>query len=333
MTYISDITGSYAPWGIVPKREGDLIEMKSIYVALVAMLSVSSVFAGSGSTSTSLKGSYPIVLSHGMFGWGDSDTNSIIGLFKYWGGMDDHLRSKGAIVYAPGKAALQTNAYRAQELKDKINLFMAAGGHSKVHIIGHSQGGLDSRYMVSNLGMSGKVSTLTSLSTPHYGSPVADIVEAVVPSWLMPYLNTAINGLVKIVWGGSQNNLTASLGSLKTGTPAATFNASAPNMSGVKYYSYGSKVTLPDLIQHPLMGILVPVTAVGGMIKGQGLENDGLVPLTSQKWGTWKGTPSYNFWVTGLDHLEVSNTLSTGQTWFDVKGFWLNMAQNAKSNQ
>ena len=141
-----------------------------------------------------------------------------------------------------------------------------------------------------------------------------------------------LDDLVKIVWGGSQNNLTASLSSLTTAN-AASFNTTTPNAAGVKYFSYGSKVTLPDLVQHPLMGFLVPVTGIGGMAKGQGLENDGLVPLSSQKWGTWKGSPSYSFWVTGLDHLEVSNTLSLGEKWFDVRSFWLSMAQNAKNNQ
>lgn len=316
----------------VLRREGDSIEMKLKVALIGAIMAFGQIFAGSGSSTTNLNGSYPIVLSHGMFGWGDSDTNSLIGLFKYWGGMDSYLGSKGAVVYAPGKSALQSNQFRAQELKDKINLFMAAGGYSKVHIIGHSQGGLDSRYMVANLGMASKVSSITSLNTPHRGSPIADIVLGVIPSWLLPYVSTTINGLVKIVWGGSQNNLNASLSSLTT-TNANTFNTATPNASGVKYFSYGSKVTVPDLIQHPLMGILVPVTGIGGVAKGQGIENDGLVPLSSQKWGTYKGSPSYSFYVTGLDHLEVSNTLSLGEQWFDVRSFWLSMASNAKANQ
>jgi triacylglycerol lipase len=306
--------------------------MRLLLSVLLSLASISQIFAGSGSSSSSLNGSYPIILSHGMFGWGANDTNSLIGIFRYWGGMDDHLRSKGAMVYAPGKSALQSNAFRAQELKDKINQFLAAGGYSKVHIIGHSQGGLDSRYMISNLGMSSKVSTLTTLSTPHYGSPIADIVLGVVPSWLMPYVSVTVNGLVKIIWGGSSNNLSASLSSLTTSN-ATAFNSSTPNAVGVKYYSYGSKVTLPDLVQHPLMGLLVPVTSVGGIAKGQGIENDGLVPLTSAKWGTWKGSPSYSLFTTGLDHLEVSNTLSLGEAWFDVRAFWIQMAQNAKNNQ
>lgn len=307
--------------------------MKLKIASIVATLFLATgVFAGAGSSQTSLKGSYPIVLSHGMFGWGANDTNSIIGIMQYWGGLDDYLRSQGVAVYAPGKSALQSNAFRANELKTKVNLFMASGGYTKVHIIGHSQGGLDSRYMVSNLGMASKVSTLTSLSTPHKGSPVADIVLTTIPSWLMPYVSTALNALVGIVWGGNSNNIKASLQSLTT-TNASAFNASAPNASGVKYYSYGSKVTVPDLIQHPMMGLLVPITGVGGVAKGQGLANDGLVPLSSAKWGTWKGSPSYSITTTGLDHLEVSNTLSLGEPWFDVRGFWMSMALNAKNNQ
>ncbi|MBN8221550.1 MAG: lipase [Spirochaetes bacterium] len=307
--------------------------MKSKGLVLAAgLFACSQLFAGAGSSTPSLNGSYPIVFSHGMFGWGANDTSSLIGIFKYWGGMDDYLRSRGAVVYAPGKSALQSNAFRAQELKDKINTFMAAGGYSKVHIIGHSQGGLDSRYMIANLGMASKVSTLTTLSTPHYGAPIADIILGVVPSWLLPFVNTTVSTLTKIVWGGSSNNLNASLNSLTT-TNAASFNSTTPNSAGVKYYSYGSKVTLPDLIQHPLMGLLVPITGVGGVAKGQGLDNDGLVPLSSAKWGTWKGSPSYGILTTGLDHLEVSNTLSLGEAWFDVRSFWLTMAVNAKSNQ
>ena len=62
--------------------------MKFKGLMLVAMLATSGIFAGSGSSTPSLNGSYPIVLSHGMFGWGANDTNSLIGIFKYWKGVD-----------------------------------------------------------------------------------------------------------------------------------------------------------------------------------------------------------------------------------------------------
>ena len=48
----------------------------------------------------------------------------------------------------------------------------------KIHIIAHSMGGLDSRYMISKLGMADRVLSLTTISTPHHGSPIADITVA-----------------------------------------------------------------------------------------------------------------------------------------------------------
>ncbi len=307
--------------------------MKKILFTLIlagAMFSLSA--SGSGSAKKPLQGMYPIVLSHGLFGWGDTDSTALISIAKYWGGLDDYLRGQGAVVFAPTKTAAQSNEFRAQELKGKVLTFMAAGGYSKVHVMGHSQGGLDSRYMVSNLGMSSKISTLTTISTPHYGSPIADIVKSALPDWIEPFVSASLGVLTQILWGGDSQNPLAALNSLsKEGLTA--FNQYTPNSSTVKYFSYGSVITLPDLIQHPLMGILYPACAAGGAFNGQGMANDGLVPLSSQKWGTWKGGPSYGIFTTGIDHLEASNSLSSGRLWYDVEGFYLNMAANAKSSQ
>src|SRR5205814_1408651 len=43
-----------------------------------------------------------------------------------------------------------------------------------VHVIGHSMGGLDARFMVAKLGMETRVLSLTTVGTPHRGSPFAD---------------------------------------------------------------------------------------------------------------------------------------------------------------
>ena len=45
-----------------------------------------------------------------------------------------------------------------------------------VHLIGHSLGGLDSRFLISKLGMADRVLSLTTIGTPHHGTPLADIV-------------------------------------------------------------------------------------------------------------------------------------------------------------
>ena len=306
--------------------------MKKFLLILASLLVSTSIFASSGgSSSKPLEGSYPIILSHGLFGWGDG-SGGIVGIINYWGGMDDSLREQGASVYAPTKTAANSNEYRAQELKDSIQYYMASTGASKVHIIGHSQGGLDSRYMIANLGMSGKVSTLATLASPHYGSPIADLVNAVIPDWLEPFANKVIGTLVKILGGGTNQGALAAMNCLTT-DGMATFNSVTPNASGVKYYSYGSYITITDIIQHPLMGILHPINGLGGSLNGQGFANDGLVPYTSSKWGTWKGRPSHKWYATGIDHLQISNTLRSGELYFDVEGFFLDVAKNQKNNQ
>ncbi|TGK06838.1 lipase [Leptospira semungkisensis] len=291
-----------------------------------------SLFAsGGGSSSKPLAGSYPIILSHGLFGWG-TDSSGIISIVNYWGGMDSYLTSQGATVYAPTKTAAQSNETRGTELNSKVLVYMAANGFSKVHILGHSQGGLDSRYAITNLGLSSKVSTLTTLNTPHRGSPIADIVNTVLPDWIKPFVNAILGVVVQLVYGGGNQNALGALGSLTTSGTAA-FNTRTPNVAAVKYYSYGSYITVPDLIQHPLMGILQPACAAGGLFNGQGATCDGLVPYSSLQWGTFKGGPDYGILTTGVDHLEASNTLNSGKPWYDVEGYFLKMAQNAKANQ
>lgn len=277
-----------------------------------------------------LQGMYPIVLSHGLFGWG-SDSTGIIDIIGYWGGMDSYLRSQGAVVYAPTKSPAASNQTRAGELKTKVALWMAANGYTKVHYIGHSQGGLDTRYTIANLGMASRTSTFTSLAGVHRGSPVADVLAG-LPTSIVNALSTIINAFVPLVYGKTAANAKAALSSL-TKTGVAAFNAATPNAAGVKYYSYSGHMYYLDLIQHPMMSLVWPICSTVGLLQGYGASCDGLVPISSAKWGTWMGEPSVGWFISGVDHLQISNTLYSGQTWFDVSGFFLKIAKNAKLNQ
>ena len=307
------------------------VKMKSLYIAILVLFSAQFVYAGSGSSTKPLQGAYPIVLSHGILGF-DDRVGLLGGAIKYWGGMDDYLRGQGVAVLTPGTNPIQSVPNRANDQRNQINTWMAANGFTKVHILAHSQGALVSRYMVSSLGMAGKVSTITTVNGVNRGTPIADIALAVIPSWLQPTLNTVVNIISQLVYGKTQQDIIAMTSSLTVGNVNA-LNTANPNAAGVKYYSYGSKITLPDLIQHPLMGLVYPITWTGGVFNGQGGDNDGVVPLSSHKWGTWMGGPSYSILTTGVDHIEAINFAGTGQTWYDVKAYYLKMASNAKANQ
>lgn len=59
-------------------------------------------------------------------------------------------------------------------------------GYERVHIVGHSMGGLISRYYVQRLGGDARVHTLVTLGTPHEGSVYANYVPHNVARQLRP---------------------------------------------------------------------------------------------------------------------------------------------------
>jgi triacylglycerol lipase len=272
-------------------------------------------------------------LVHGILGFDDSD-GPMGNLLQYWGGLDSYLRSQGAKVSTPGSNAAGSLYTRASQTISYLEGtsskpgWRITNGCSKVHLIGHSQGGLVARYMVKHLNYKSKVETITSVNTPHWGSPVADVFFGAVPNWLEPFVGGVLDVFLTLFYrDGGQDSI--AMGQSLTVATCTNFNSNTPNVSGVKYYSYGSKMAWADLIQHPLMGITYPATWAGGLFYGQGTANDGIVPLSSQKWGTWKGSPSDYWYATGIDHLQATNFEWGGQFYYDVNAYYLKMAKNA----
>lgn len=120
-----------------------------------------------------------LILSHGVFGFA-----TIHGI-AYFNGVKDHLTAK-----FPGLRILVTKVppdgtieVRGTELGNQILQAMQPGGalapDESIHIIAHSMGGLDARFLLSpdNPGnMADRIISLTTISTPHKGSPIADLL-------------------------------------------------------------------------------------------------------------------------------------------------------------
>jgi triacylglycerol lipase len=119
----------------------------------------------------------PIVLVHGVLGFSQVTVGSLkIG--DYFRNIPDALRNDGHMVPAPPRLnPTGSIAERAQDLKSYLQN-QSETRDRKVHIVAHSMGGLDSRYMISKLDMANRILSLTTISTPHHGSPLADIVVA-----------------------------------------------------------------------------------------------------------------------------------------------------------
>src|SRR5438034_9753320 len=100
----------------------------------------------------------PVVLVHGLFGF---DRLKIAGLTlaHYFAGIPDLLRAAGNRVLVPALSPTGGVAVRAQQLKD----FLARQAPGEpVHLLAHSMGGLDARYMISCLDAKERVLTVTT---------------------------------------------------------------------------------------------------------------------------------------------------------------------------
>lgn len=125
---------------------------------------------------------YPVVLVHGFSGWND------VGPVEYFFGVKDLLEQEGHDVTTPALPPYTSSDERARVLATVIDDVLARTGKAKVHLIGHSQGGVDIRRVVSHHGFdyASNVASVTTISTPHDGTEVADLATQAPDGVLNP---------------------------------------------------------------------------------------------------------------------------------------------------
>ena len=244
---------------------------------------------------------YPIILAHGFFGFNDF---AGAGFLTYFYKVLDELQSQGEyLVYTPTVDPFASSEVRGDQLWAQIEAILKQTGKAKVVLVGHSQGGLDARVVAHN--HPDKVAAVFMVATPHQGSPVADAVLFLAPG---PISKGVIDALGKLIGGtvnpdGTTNDtsLIAALTQLSSKT-MPVFNATYTDAPGVPYWSVAGRSTYagnggdcsvsnaPSFVSKwnkdldPCNALLFGLTAA--MI---GQVNDGLVPVTSAKWGTFLG--------------------------------------------
>ncbi|GAA5898072.1 hypothetical protein JCM6882_003320 [Rhodosporidiobolus microsporus] len=116
-----------------------------------------------------LKPRFPIVLCHGLYGF---DVRGP-GFFRlhYWGDLLKILRGKiGAEVFVtavPGTGSVKKRAHVLHKALDETQALL----NRDVNFLAHSMGGLDARYLISNIRPTlYRPRSLTTVCTPHRGS-------------------------------------------------------------------------------------------------------------------------------------------------------------------
>jgi triacylglycerol lipase len=216
----------------------------------------------------------PIVLVHGIFGF-DQVRLGCLTLVNYFPGIPELLRAAGNRVLIPRLSPTGGIAERAEQLKQFLDREMPA---EPVHILGHSMGGLDARYMISRLDMGGRVLSLTTLGTPHRGTTFAD--------WGIRRLERLVKPLLRMIGLPTQGFYDL------TTERCQAFNAEVPDVPGVRYFSVAGRHDGHFLSPEWLLPYNIVLDKEG--------PNDGVVSLASASYGE-----SVDVWE--ADHLNLVN--------------------------
>lgn len=233
----------------------------------------------------------PIVLMHGLFGF------DAIGLgpwkMAYFPRLREWLESSGNRVlitrsHPAGRIATRASQV-AQQIQDQF-------GNAPVHLIAHSMGGLDARYLITHLGWSHRVISLTTLGTPHHGSVVADVGSGLVRP------EGAAAGLLRLLGWEPEFGVELS----RPG--CAAFNQQTPDSPSVYYQSVAG--IFPNACRRHFRQLPHRVFTVPLLDRFEG-PNDGMVSATSARWGA-----HHEVWAG--DHFNLVNWVSSSTRWPEV---------------
>jgi triacylglycerol lipase len=232
---------------------------------------------------------HPIVLAHG---WGGIDRIGPFPLgYSYFRGIPDGLRQAGHVVHVARVPPTASIDLRAAALARQVRLLDA-----RVNIIAHSMGGLDARLAIARYGLGDRVASLTTIGTPHHGTPLADVALA-FGEW------RRVRGVLDRVGLNVDGVYDVSTKRMRE------FNRRVPNAPDVIYNNVVAAVNLDAGGVHAMLSV-----GHSYLLRKAG-PNDGIVPAMSQLWGET------------LEEVDADHWAQIG--WFgrfDVRQFYIRLA-------
>ena len=240
---------------------------------------------------------FPIVLCHGVCRfdqlWSqaldvDNSDDPKKDMLHYFKGVRTMLVNQGFEVFharVPWAAGVDE---RAEALRVCLERILHDSCAAKINIMAHSMGGLDARHMLFNDRHSGKihqhVASLTTISTPHGGSPFADWaigkVGDVIP--ICSSLGLDINAF---------HDLTVEA-CTRFNRQQAVVDFEAACEAGTRFQTYACR--------QKFIAIFTPLKLSYYYIEKEEGDNDGLVSVQSARWreryyrGTLENTDHFN---------------------------------------
>ena len=192
--------------------------------------------------------------------------------FEYLVPLKRAFKEKGHRLLIAQTPAVDSIQASGDDLLNEVQRLVPSG---PFHLIGHSMGGLVARSMLSRYDFKGRCLSLTTISTPHRGSKVAD--------WALEFRQDkrfAAN-IIEIV-RKFYNDSWATVAELTTKNMQEQFNVTHQNASEVRYFSIASYIPAPALFytQNPYLLVAHRVNTQAGSPL-----SDGPVAIESAKWG------------------------------------------------
>lgn len=232
---------------------------------------------------------FPIVMVHGWTGFEN------IGPLTYYYNVREDLESLSYPIAIALLDPYNSVFVRGEQLVDFVELTLQNQRARKVNLIGHSQGGIDSRYVASAAGggYGDRVGGLITIGTPHRGTPFTDIALGLFPGDSEQALIFLLNFLGATQ--GQQSDVEASLYTLSETFMQEEFNVIYTDDPRVKYWSWSGETCVAgigclDSLDPLLLFSYETIEAIAG-------DNDGLVPNSSAKWGEYLG-------AVAADHID-----------------------------
>ncbi len=291
--------------------------------------------AGRADASTRRGPPYPIVLHHGFAGFRD------IGPLNYYFNVARDLRARGETVFEAEVTPFDSPAARGAQLATFIDRVRNETNSEKVVLIAHSQGGLDSRYMISTLGYGDRVALLVTVATPHRGTSVADTTLGFIPGATEGFIN-AIASL--FAWTYNEARMRMDLNAALVGLSereATNFNNANRDDPRVRYWSWAGRTHLRTGVavcgdaryaNEPLRvdSTFLPLAPFAALIEGLdpiNNVNDGMVSVRSARWGEFQGcVPADHFDEVG--QIAHTGALASG---FDHIAFYRRIVTDARA--
>ena len=229
---------------------------------------------------------FPVLWVHGWTGFEN------IGPLTYFFGVRDHLEPLGFPMSVAVLDPYNSSEIRGTQLSEQIDETLVEWRARKLDLLGHSQGGIDSRYAISSLGHGAHVSALLTVATPHRGTYIMDLALGLVPGGVEEALAFLLN-LLGAVSADAKSDAKASFYSLSEAYMEGEFNPQNPDHPDVTYISYtGRTCAAIDFLDPKKMceDYVDPLILAGyNILKLARGPNDGLVTVDSAKWGDYRG--------------------------------------------